>query len=150
MHFSPELRDGVTTASTSASYRLAAADLGKHLSCRVTLTTRSGDMATATSQSVLSEVVLTPRALPRLVGGRSVHARLTCVSAGWNHSGPLDLAYRWLRDGKAIGGVAASRPARTVAAADVGHSLSCRVSARTAGQLVSRTTRAAHVPRTNA
>jgi cytochrome c551/c552 len=62
-----------------------------------------------------------------IVGGTAtVGQALTCSQGTWT-AGPTSYAYRWLRDGVAIGG--AESNTYTVTAADEGHTISCEVTA---------------------
>jgi glucose/arabinose dehydrogenase len=61
-------------------------------------------------------------ALPQISGPPIPGARLTCLPGTWTGAGVF--AYQWLRDGVARAAGVTYRPA----AADVGHTLSCRVS----------------------
>jgi hypothetical protein len=63
---------------------------------------------------------------PTVSGTAAVGQPLTCSQGTWTN-GPTAYAYRWLRDGVAIGGAESS--AYTVATADEGHSIACEVTA---------------------
>jgi hypothetical protein len=69
-------------------------------------------------------------AAPLLGGTAEVGQTLTCSQGTWIGAGPISYAYRWLRDGAAIGGAESST--YTVTAADEGHSISCEVTATNA------------------
>ncbi len=64
---------------------------------------------------------------PIVSGTAAVGLTLTCSQGTWITPTPTSYAYRWLRDGAAIGGAESS--AYTVTAADEGHSVSCEVTA---------------------
>jgi cytochrome c551/c552 len=66
-------------------------------------------------------------AAPIVSGTVKVGQTLTCSQGTWIGAGPIFYAYRWLRDGVAIGG--AESNTYTVAAADEGHNTSCEVTA---------------------
>jgi hypothetical protein len=62
---------------------------------------------------------------PAIAGTAAVGGSLSCSPGSW--SGSPTFAYQWLRDGSAIPG--ATSASYTVGSGDVGHSLSCRVTA---------------------
>lgn len=66
---------------------------------------------------------------PIVSGTAKVGQALTCSEGTWTAS-PTSYAYKWLRDGVAIGGAESS--VYTVTAADEGHSISCEVTATNA------------------
>jgi hypothetical protein len=66
-------------------------------------------------------------AAPIVSGTAKVGQTLTCSEGTWIAASPTSYAYRWLRDGVAIGGAEANT--YTVTAADEGHSISCEVTA---------------------
>lgn len=63
---------------------------------------------------------------PAISGVSTLGAQLTCSTGDWTGS-PTSYAVQWLRDGQALDG--ATDASYTVTAADVGHDLSCRVTA---------------------
>jgi hypothetical protein len=69
-------------------------------------------------------------AAPIVSGTAKVGQALTCSEGTWIAASPTSYAYRWLRDGEAIGGAESS--VYTVTAADEGHSISCEVTATNA------------------
>ena len=69
-------------------------------------------------------------AAPIVSGTAKVGQTLTCSEGTWTNPAPTSYAYRWLRDGVAIGGAESST--YTVTAADEGHSISCEVTATNA------------------
>jgi hypothetical protein len=144
--FSYQWRRGSTRihGATGVRHRAVKADAGHHLSCVVTLKTASGSSTHATSKGELVPVPLKTRRAPRILGRPAVGARLVCAGGTWKHSGSLHLTYRWLRNGTPV---AHGRAARyTVAAADEGKRLSCRVSAAASGLRASKTTAPVRVP----
>jgi hypothetical protein len=66
-------------------------------------------------------------AAPQVSGTAAVGETVSCSQGGWSGSPPLSFAYQWLRDGAAIAGATAS--AYTITSTDVGHALSCQVTA---------------------
>jgi hypothetical protein len=69
-------------------------------------------------------------AAPIVSGTAKVGQTLTCSEGTWIGASPIFYAYRWLRDGVAIGG--AESNTHTVTAADEGHSISCEATATNA------------------
>jgi hypothetical protein len=67
---------------------------------------------------------------PLVTGTGSVGQTLSCTMGNWTLS-PTSYAYQWLRGGAKITGAEAS--SYKLVAADSGHSISCRVTAFTAG-----------------
>jgi cytochrome c551/c552 len=67
---------------------------------------------------------------PIVSGTAKVGQTLSCSEGTWIAASPTSYAYRWLRDGVAIGGAQSS--VYTVTAADEGHSISCEVTATNA------------------
>lgn len=127
------LRDGTTTGVTTATYNVGAADVGHVLKCRVTATS-SGISSTADSNQVTptakaSEPTPAPvnQTAPSIPTSATEGDALSCSTGTW--SGSPSFAYQWLRDGTAI----ATSQQYTVMSADVGHSLTCRVTATNAG-----------------
>ena len=126
------LRSGRAIPFSGASYLVVAGDAGKRISCAVTLTASTGPTARAASEPVLATVPLVAIRLPSIKGTAALGARLTCAAGRWKHTGSLAFSYRWLRDGHLT-----SRPAtRTlvVTTAELGHALSCRVTAQAGRQ----------------
>jgi secreted trypsin-like serine protease len=135
------LRNGTATGKTAATYKLGSADAGKKVACRVTLKSRGGATATATSAAVLAGLELRLTKSPRISGSAAPGRTLTCLAGTWTHSGTLKLSYRWLRSGRTISGKAAAVARRVVGPADLGRTLSCRVTAAAGGQSAARATR---------
>jgi hypothetical protein len=120
-------RDGTPIpGATGDRYAVARADGGHDLTCQVTATNAAGS-ATATSAPVAAPY-LPPlnTVLPSIAGATTVGAALTCAPGEWIDSSSA-FGYTWLRNGVAIPG--ASGAGYVVAAADVGASLICRVTA---------------------
>jgi hypothetical protein len=69
-------------------------------------------------------------AAPIVSGTAKVGQTLTCSEGMWTNPAPTSYAYRWLRDGVAIGGAESST--YTVTSADEGHGISCEVTATNA------------------
>lgn len=80
----------------------------------------------------VGEVAFTPENLgaPRITGTASPGETLSCSTGSWGPS-PASYAYAWRSDGSAI--AAASAATYVVAAGDVGHTLTCAVTATLPG-----------------
>ena len=128
------LRNGATTGNGTPTYRVRSSDAGKRLVCQVQLRASTGATATAASVAVRASAKLAVLRPPLLTGGHAAGSRLVCSAGTWSHTGSLGLRYQWLRDGKALPGIAARRARRTITAGDAGHRLACRVQARNGRQ----------------
>jgi hypothetical protein len=120
-------RDGTPiSGATHSSYAIQNADVGHSLTCSVTASNPSGS-ASATSDAVTphatgsAPVNATP---PQIQGTPAVGNQLTCTQGTWQNS-PTSFSYSWRRDGASL----ASGSTYTVQAADVGHALTCVVTA---------------------
>jgi hypothetical protein len=79
---------------------------------------------------------------PAITGTPAAGQELTCETGSWQDT--TDYAFQWLRDGTAVGG--ATQQTYTVADADRGHQLSCRVTGSNAGGSDEATSAAVSVP----
>ncbi|MWB98589.1 hypothetical protein [Agromyces seonyuensis] len=129
------LRDGVPIpdAPDANTYLLTADDLGAEISVRVTAA-KPGWATTARTSDPLGPVdagELVP-ATPRIAGGAAprVGTALSANPGTWKPA-PVDLSYRWLRDGAPIDG--ATGAAYTPTETDLGALLSLEVSGAKAG-----------------
>jgi hypothetical protein len=121
------LRDGRPRPShTSTTYKVGSADVGRKISCRVTLRATTGSVASATSSSSTAGVRLKLVQAPRVIGAARVGSTLRCTGGTWKHTGKLTSSLVWRRDGTIIKGATSAR--RTVEQADAGHQISCKVS----------------------
>lgn len=133
------LRDG-TQIATGSSYAVAAGDIGHALVCRVTAT-GAGASTNATSNSLVPTAVAVPIAAPANMAPPSIPAAagvgdaLMCTPGSW--TGSPAFAFGWLRDGTPVTG--ATGRFFLVGSGDVGHALSCRVTATNAGGSASAT-----------
>jgi hypothetical protein len=133
------LRDGVQI-TTGSSYTVTAGDVGHSLVCRVTATSARGS-TNAASNSLVPTAVVVPIAAPANTAPPSIPAAagvgdaLVCTPGTW--TGSPAFAFRWLRDGAPVAG--ATGQFFVVGSGDVGHVLSCRVTATNAGGSASAT-----------
>jgi secreted trypsin-like serine protease len=127
------LRAGkVRKGQTSTSYKIGSADVGKKLSCRVTLHATTGSVASATSSGSTASVRLKLLKTPKIIGSPSVGNTLQCTTGTWKHTAKLTLSLIWRRDSKIIAG--ATKPKHTLVAADRSHQITCKVSVKTGPQ----------------
>jgi hypothetical protein len=82
---------------------------------------------------------------PAVRGRARVGARLLCDPGAWDGTIPIAVAYRWLRDGRAVRG--ARGRSYAVRRPDRGRLLACRVTATNPGGPLSATSRAVRVRR---
>lgn len=117
--------------ATGATYVVRAEDIGRSIKVRVTATkdgvatSRTSDVTTQTVAGVIS-----PAPKPTIEGTAATEQVLTAVPGAWGPE-PITLSYRWRRDGTSISG--ATRATYSPTAADVGHSLSVKVTGRRPG-----------------
>lgn len=127
------LRAGkVRTGQTSTTYKIGSADIGKKISCRVTLHATTGSVASATSSGSTAAVRLKLLKNPKIIGSPSVGKTLQCATGTWKHTGKLTLSLVWRRDSKIIAG--ARKPKHSLVAADRGHQITCKVSVKSGPQ----------------
>ncbi|ACL38716.1 hypothetical protein Achl_0719 [Pseudarthrobacter chlorophenolicus A6] len=135
-------RSGVAiTGATAPTYPVAAADLGKTMTVRVT-GTKAGYTTTAKTSAATAAVVAgsLTAPVPTITGTAKVGAMLTANPGTWGPA-PVALAYQWFRSGVAItGATAATYP---VAAADLGKTMTVRVTGTKAGYTTTAKTSAA-------
>ncbi len=135
-------RSGVAvTGATSASYTLAAADLGKTMTVQVTGTKAGFTTAAKTSAATAAVAVGTLTApVPTVSGTAKVGSALTAVPGTWGPA-PVTLAYQWFRSGVAVTG--ATSVSYTLAAADLGKTMTVRVTGSKTGFTTTAKTSAA-------
>ena len=137
-------RNGVAVLySTLSTYQLTAADFNKTISVRVIVAKTNYTSVTLTSLPVNYSVVPDGSLVPTFAGtvaqGQLLVVDARTFTAG---GGPVvpTLAYVWLRDGLAI--ASATTDSYTLAAADLGKTISVKVTATYAGFLQSVSTSA--------
>jgi Carboxypeptidase regulatory-like domain len=81
--------------------------------------------------------------LPHLTGAAALAEELSCSKGTWENS-PESFAYAWRRDGSVISGQAGTT--YTVQSADLGHSITCVVTATNAAGSTPATSNAVHIP----
>ena len=121
------LCDGHAIATaTGPGYTAQAADQAHSLCCEVTATNVAGQAST-TSNSLFVPLPPANTSLPAITGTPALGDELTCSSGTWVGDPAPSLSYRWLRDAAPIAG--ASGTTYVVTSTDLGHSLSCEVTA---------------------
>jgi hypothetical protein len=118
-------------SATASSYTVASEDRGRSLACEVTAANSEG------SASQASEQVVVPAGgggtapqggeAPTVSGQGALGASLNCSEGTWSGSPTPRIGYQWLRDGSTIAGATANT--YVLAEADLGQTLSCRVTA---------------------
>ncbi len=128
------LRNGnPISGATGTTYVVTASDAGATISLRVTASAPGHTSTTVTSAGVTVGSVVSPPTVvtaPRVSGTTRVGGMLTASPGTWSAT-PTATSYAWLRNGSPIDGATAAtyRPTR----ADVGRSLSARVTVTTPG-----------------
>ncbi|TVU66207.1 carboxypeptidase regulatory-like domain-containing protein [Paenarthrobacter nitroguajacolicus] len=135
-------RSGVAvTGATSATYTLVAADLGKTMTVRVTGSKTGFTTAAKTSASTAAVAAGTLTApVPTVSGTAKVGSVLTAVPGTWGPA-PVTLAYQWFRSGVAVTG--ATSATYTLVAADLGKTMTVRVTGSKTGFTTAAKTSAA-------
>ncbi|MDR1430742.1 MAG: phage tail-type lysozyme domain-containing protein [Propionibacteriaceae bacterium] len=114
------------------SYTLAASDLGKQISVKVTGKAHGYMSKSQTSAKTkkVSALKLAATPSPKIVGTPGVGEKLGVDTGDWGPA-PVNLSYQWLRDGKTITG--AGKAAYTTSSSDRGKYLSVRVTGKKSG-----------------
>ena len=127
------LRSGTAiSVATLSTYTVVSEDAGKFISCEVTATNTYGSASEA-SKAVKIEgaptnsVPINEKA-PAVTGEPIEGKTLSCSIGVWYAEPPATYSYEWLRAGAPISG--ATNSSYTVAAADRGLPVICRVTAR--------------------
>jgi hypothetical protein len=140
-------RDGAEIAGEStATYTIVNADRGHSLSCSVTATNNeapAGVRATSNSVYVRGTPPEPPLGGPTISGETTVGSKLTCVEGAWTGAPKPEFTFQWLLNGVNIPGATSST--FTVASADRGFTISCRVTGASSEGSVSALSRGVHV-----
>jgi hypothetical protein len=118
------------SVGTGSKYTPTDEDVGLALECSVTATNGEGWASAVSEKVVVPKGEGTPpknEVPPSVTGTPALGAPLTCSTGTWSGNPVPSFFYQWLRDGAAIAGATTST--HTVAEADLGHSLRCRVEA---------------------
>ena len=124
------LRDGAPIGgATAASYTISAADVGRNLACMVTATNAAGSGQATSAAVVPVAAAQAPvnQTRPVISGTPAPGNVLSCSTGTWTNS-PTSYVRSWRRDGTPF----ASGATYAVQAADVGHVLTCAVTATNA------------------
>jgi hypothetical protein len=123
---------GGEAKATTATYKIAAADVGKTIIVKVT-GTKSGYTTLAKSSAATVAVpavigTLTPAPTPTITGTLAIGSTLTAIPGTWGPA-PVSLAYSWT-----VGGVAKATTATyKIATADTGKTIAVTVTGTKAG-----------------
>lgn len=130
------LRNGTAIAgATTQTYQVTESDLGAKLSVAVTGTLAGYSPSTQTSVQVeVAAVALTQTPKPTIQGAALIGQNLSAAAGTWEPA-PVELAYRWLRDGTAIEGATAA--SYLLSESDLGKKISVEVTGSKAGYLPS-------------
>lgn len=123
-------RDGSPIGGAAgASYTIQTADVNHNLTCTVTASNAAGSGQAVSPPVVPAAAAHAPvnQTLPAISGTASPGTALSCSQGAWTNS-PTSYAYQWRRDAVAI----AAGSTYPVVAADVGHVLTCAVTATNA------------------
>jgi len=127
------LRSGqVIPEATTTTYTLTAADRGKSITVKISGNAPGYTSITKTSAatSKVQPGNLTSAPTPR-ISGKAVHRTTLTAKPGTWGPGKVALSYQWYRSGKAIKG--ATGPKYTLAAADVGKTITVKVTGKRSG-----------------
>ncbi|WP_328705797.1 hypothetical protein [Actinomyces trachealis] len=126
------LRDGKPIPkATGLSYKTVSADVNHKISFRVTATSRGYNTTTKTSAPIVVRWAAFAKAPTPVITGKYAKGSKLSVNAGSWSPKPTRLAYQWMRDGKPI--PKARQKTYKLTAADMGHAVSCRVTATLPG-----------------
>ena len=117
--------------ATKTTYTLNAADVGKRITLKVTGSKAGYTTVTKASKATTKVARGTLVAgIPKISGNPLVGAKLTVTAGDWGPA-PVTIKYQWYRSGRAI--TKATRTSYTLLAADLGSTISVRVSGTKAG-----------------
>ena len=138
------LRNGKAIAgATAAAYTIAAADVGTKVAAAVTAK-RAGyaDGRAVTPAVSVSAAPMVVVVRPRISTSALAQRVFGAVVGTWSPS-PARVTYQWLRDGKALTGVATTRSRIALGPRWRGHKLSVRITVSRAGYLTTTVVTAA-------
>ncbi len=130
------------SGATASSYVLTSADLGTTITVRVTgkKTAYSNASKTSAATAAVARGVFTSTPTPTVTGTAKVGVRLTAWAGTWG-PGAVTLKYQWFGNGTAI--IGATSSTYSLAASDLGKTMTVRVAAsRTGYNAVSKTSAA--------
>jgi hypothetical protein len=120
--------------ATASGYTIVAGDAGRLLSCEVVATSSEGH-ATEVSKPVPVPGEAPPEpsipeniVSPEITGTPKLGEKLKCSQGEWRAVPPAEFKYQWMRERTPIGGQVEN--SYTIAAADLGVNVSCRVTAK--------------------
>lgn len=120
------LREGREIPSqTESSYAIETFDVGYSISCDVTASNSAGEETAESRRIHVPGSRPENTELPQVTGTAAIGETLKCAVGSWNATPTPKFEYQWLLDGGPIPGATASR--YSVEPADLGHSISCRV-----------------------
>jgi hypothetical protein len=123
--------NGTPVGTDSATYLLAAGDVGGTITCIVTASNGQGS-ASSSAAGVGPVIDLVPvNTLAPVISGTPTTGQTLSTTQGTWTNNPTSYAYQWLRNGSAIGGATAST--YLLDSADAGGNISCRVTASNSG-----------------
>lgn len=138
------LRNGKAIAgATAAAYTIAVADVGTKVAAAVTAK-RAGyaDGRAVTPAVAVSAAPMVVVVRPRISTSALAQRVFGAVVGTWSPS-PTRVTYQWLRDGKALTGVATTRSRIALGSRWRGHKLSVRITVSRAGYLTTTVVTAA-------
>jgi hypothetical protein len=137
------LRNGTPIPGAGTStYVPVSADAGKAVQCELTASNGGGAVAADSPALAIDASPPSPSLAPSISGTATVGQTLTCSPGTW--PGAPTFAYQWLRAGANIAGATAST--YTLAAADEGRTIHCRVAAASAEPTVAALSAGVVVP----
>lgn len=137
-------RDGVAIAGEKGSaHTVVAADRGTALSCAVTATNEEGKATALTNELYVLGSAPEGEA-PTIIGKPELGEALTCVPNTWTGAPAPTLSYQWLLNGVPVPGETTNT--FTVALADRGLTITCRVTGKSREGEAAATSKGLHVP----
>lgn len=136
-------RDGANiSGATANTYTVQTADANHGVKCTVTATNGSG-VTTADSNTVSVPGPPVNTAVPGIYGNTTSGSVLLALNGNWSNT-PTSYAYQWKRDGSNISG--ATSQTYTIVSGDLGHLLTCTVTATNGFGSASATSQSVSIP----